>query len=261
MRVFFKVGILMIMITTCLSCNNAERNVISEDQFTGLTNFEGLQDQFLLGSHLCREPMPPMDEIKRDMLILKDKGFNLIKLQEHWAIDEPEEGQYNFSKYEELISYAKSLGLYVYIGLTCEQAPSWLYRKYPECRMVGRNGLPIVYEAQNTMPADGKPGPCFDHPGAREAQNKFIGNLVQTLGKYDNVLVWNPWQEVGYWPERQVGQPVCYCENTMASFHNWLKERYQTLDSLNNQWKTNYTSWENISSNRGIIVCMRPPAG
>jgi beta-galactosidase len=191
-----------------------------------------------------------MDEMKRDMEILKEKGFNLIKLQEHWAIDEPDEGQYNFSKYEELISYAKSLGLYVYIGLTCEQAPSWLYEKYPECRMVGRNGLPIVYEAQNTMPADGKPGPCFDHPGAREAQNKFIEKLVQTLGKYDNVIVWNTWQEVGYWSERLVGQQVCYCENTMKSFQSWLKDKYKTLDSLNNEWKTNYTRWENISPNR-----------
>jgi beta-galactosidase GanA len=95
------------------------------------------------------------------MLILKEKGFNLIKLQEHWAIDEPEDGKYDLSKYEKLISDAKSLGLFVYVGLTCEQNLTWLYRKYPDCRMVGRNGLPIVYEAQNTMPADSKPGPLY----------------------------------------------------------------------------------------------------
>ena len=64
--------------------------------------------------------------------------------------------------------------------------------------------------------------------------------------------MWNTWQEVGYWPERLVGQPVCYCENTMKSFHNWLKDRYKTLDSLNIEWKTNYTSWENISPNRNF---------
>ena len=242
----------IILITIYNSCNNSDKKKISENYLTDTSNIKILENQFLLGSHLCREPMPSMDEMKRDMEILKEKGFNLIKLQEHWAIDEPEEGQYDFSKYEKLIAYAKSLGLYVYIGLTCEQAPAWLYKKYPECRMVGRNGLPIVYEAQNTMPADGKPGPCFDHPGAREAQNKFITKLVQTLGKYDNVLVWNTWQEVGYWSERLVGQPVCYCENTMTSFHNWLKEKYKTLDALNNEWKTNYTRWEYISPNRNF---------
>ena len=72
---------------------------------------------FPLGSHLCREPMPPMDELKRDMETLKRHGFNLIKLQEHWMVDEPLEGQYDFSKYVELIDYAARLETGVYLGL------------------------------------------------------------------------------------------------------------------------------------------------
>ena len=32
---------------------------------------------FPLGSHLCREPMPAMTELKRDMENLKRHGFNL----------------------------------------------------------------------------------------------------------------------------------------------------------------------------------------
>jgi len=55
---------------------------------------------FPLGSHLCREPMPPMSELKRDMANLKRHGFNLIKLQEHWAVDEPQEGRCDFTRYE-----------------------------------------------------------------------------------------------------------------------------------------------------------------
>jgi len=38
--------------------------------------FSGL---FPLGSHLCREPMPAMSEMKRDMENLKRHGFNLVK--------------------------------------------------------------------------------------------------------------------------------------------------------------------------------------
>jgi beta-galactosidase len=44
-----------------------------------------------------------MAELKRDMETLKRHGFNLVKLQEHWAVDEPLEGHYDFSRYEELI--------------------------------------------------------------------------------------------------------------------------------------------------------------
>ena len=125
---------------------------------------------FPLGSHLCREPMPSMAEMKRDMALLKKQGFNLIKLQEHWMTDEPAEGRLQFERYEELISHAASLELGIYLGFTCEQAPHWLYVKHPDCRMVGRNGLPIIYEAPTTLPADGKPGACFDHPGAMADQ-------------------------------------------------------------------------------------------
>ena len=248
-------NILIILLTSFLigSCNtdtNKKEEGSSIHRVESKADLDQFQQQFYLGSHLCREPMPPMDELKRDMETLKANGFNLIKLQEQWAVNEPEEGQYDFSKYEELIAYAKKLGMRVYLGLTMEQAPAWLYKKYPDCRMVGIDGTPIIYEAQSPMPADGKPGPCFDHPGARAAQRAFIHALVKALGKYDNVIVWNTWQEIGYWSERLVGQKVCYCQNTMNAFRSWLKEKYVSLDNLNKQWNTHYAQWDYISPSR-----------
>ena len=109
MRKFFVVIIIIALNSLYFSCKNVDRNITVTKNFTTTANLEKLQEQFLLGSHLCREPMPPVDELKKDMQILKQKGFNLIKLQEHWAIDEPEEGLYNFSKYEELIAFAKKM--------------------------------------------------------------------------------------------------------------------------------------------------------
>lgn len=211
-------------------------------------NAKQFEKVFPLGSHLCREPMPAMSELKKDMEILKKHGFNLIKLQEHWAIDEPWEGHYDFSRYEELIRYAGKLDMGVYLGLTCEQAPAWLWRKYPEYRMVGRNGQPVF--SSTAMPADGKPGPCYDHPGAMEKQIKFIKNLVQTLGVFENIVVWNTWQEIAYWAEAITGQDVCYCEYTLNFYRQWLEERYGDLDKLNKEWNTRYGDWKDISPAR-----------
>ena len=206
---------------------------------------------FPLGSHLCREPMPLMSELERDMENLKRHGFNLIKLQENWAVDEPLEGQIRLEKYEELIAHAARLDLGVYLGLTCEQAPGWLWRKYPDCRMVGRNGLPVAYEAQSTLPADGKPGPCYDHPGAMAEQLRFIRELVKTLGQYENLVVWNTWQEVAYWAESFTGgQSVCYCEHTLAHWRRWLSDKYGDLDGLNRAWNTRYGDWRYVAPDR-----------
>lgn len=243
--------VLTLVVVGSISCNHQGKDAAAvPGTELPAADLQKFQEKFYLGAHLCREPMPEMDELLRDMETLKKNGFNLIKLQESWAVNEPEEGVYDLSKYEKLIEHARKLDMYIYLGLTCEQAPAWLFDKYPDCKMVGHDGTQIAYEAQSPMPADGKPGPCFDHPGARAAQEKFIDHLVKTLGKYDNVLVWNTWQEIGYWSDRLVGQPVCYCNNTMAVFHNWLKEKYGSLQHLNKEWKTNYAKWEDISPSR-----------
>jgi len=217
-------------------------------------NWQQFATLFPLGSHLCREPMPPMSELKQDMENLKRHGFNLVKLQENWMLDEPLEGHYDFSRYEELIEHAAKLDMGIYLGLTCEQAPGWLWRKHPGCRMVGRNGLPIAYEAQTTLPADGKPGPCYDHPGAMADQIRFIKRLVQVLGRYQNAVNWNTWQEIGYWSERLAGQPVCYCDNTLNAFRAWLAEKYGDLDGLNRAWNTRHLDWASVAPDRCAIV-------
>ena len=116
--------------------------------------------------------------------------------------------------------------------------------------MVGKNGLPIKYETQYTMPADGKPGPCFDHPDAMERQLKYINEFVKHFTKYENILVWNIWQEIAYWSEGSIGTDVCYCENTQKHFRKWLKEKYGTLENMNSCWGSNFGDWEQVAPHR-----------
>ena len=215
-------------------------------------NKERFWQLFPLGSHLCREPMPPMGELKRDMEILKNKGFNLIKLQENWMLDEPAEGVYKFEKYHELIAHAGRLDMGVYLGLTCEQAPNWLWEKHPGCRMEHKDGTMATYQAQSTLPADGKPGPCYDDPGAMADQLRFIKKLVAELGEHENIVVWNTWQEIGYWADWLSGGPVCYCPNTIAFYRRWLESVYGSIDALNEHWNVRYGSFGSIVPDRGV---------
>lgn len=253
MKKFFYYFLIIVVLTGINSCKTKEdRNqYMTVFKADTVSNYHVLENQFLVGTHLCRKPMPDMAELKHDIGLVKKNGFNYIKIQTHWALDEPSEGVYDFSDYEELIKYAEKLGLQVYVGLTCEQAPGWLWEKYPDCRMVERNGLPVSFEAPYTIPADGKPGPCFDSQGARDAMTRYIKAMVSKLGKYKNIGLWNTWQEIAYWRD------VCYCPNTQEHFREWLKAQYGTLDSLNKNWYTAYSDWKSIKPNMGPVVGTR----
>jgi hypothetical protein len=123
--------------------------------------------------------------------------------------------------------------------------------------MVYENGQPHNDPTQYLLPADAKPGPCWHHPGARVAGVRFVETLGREIGKYDNILVWNVWQEIGFWPMRPGHLGLCYCPNTLREFRLWLREKYHTLPELNRTWLTAYGDWDEIDPPR--MFSMLPP--
>ncbi len=121
-----------------------------------------------------------------------------------------------------------------------ETAPAWLWKKYPDASMAYETGEPHNDTTQFVLPADGKPGPCWHHPGAREAGIRFIEAVGREIGKYDNILVWNVWQEIGFWPMRPGHLGFCYCHNTLPEFRRWLRAKYKTLENLSQAWLSAY---------------------
>ena len=205
---------------------------------------------FPFGTHVYREPCLDIDGVLRDLPLLKSYGFNMIKIQEHWSADESREGEYDFSRVEQVVKRADELDLGVYLGLTMEQAPAWIWRKYADCHFVYSDGRRHNQPTQYTIPMDGKPGPCWDHPGVRAAATRFIGELARTLGQYKNIWAWNTFQEIGFWPNTAGKLGFCYCPHTLARFREWLREKYGTLAALNATWQISYADWDEVEPPR-----------
>ncbi|MGQ9515532.1 MAG: beta-galactosidase [Thermoproteota archaeon] len=218
----------------------------------GDVRYSWKKDLFPLGTHFYREPSRSIEELKHDMLVVKNLGFNMLKLQESWSVDEKVEGKIDLGKVETLVEEAERLGLYIYFGVTMEQAPAWLWKKYPDCRMVYSTGEKHEDPQQYLLPGDGKPGPCWDHPGARDAGYRFIAEVARVIGRHDNIIVWNIWQEIGFWPMRNIPGSLgfCYCPHTLARFREWLREKYGDLEMLNRVWRTGYGDWEEVEPPR-----------
>ncbi len=206
--------------------------------------------RFPFGTHVYREPCLDLEALLADLPLLKRLGFNMIKIQEHWSADEPEEGRYEFGRVDRVIARAGELGLGIYLGLTMEQAPTWLWRKFPDCHLVGADGHSHMTPTQYTIPMDGKPGPCWDHPGARSAAERFIAELAQCLGSHENIWAWNTFQEIGFWPNQAGKTGFCYCPHTLERFRKWLVARYGSLSALNAAWQLNHASWQDVEPPR-----------
>src|SRR5215469_15099544 len=129
---------------------------------------------FPYGTHVYREPSLPLEQLRADFPLLKRLGFTMIKIQESWSTDERKEGEIDLSKVAQVVSDAGQNGLLVYFGVTMEQAPAWLWKKFPDARMEWESGERLSDPTQYLLPNDGKPGPCWNHPGARAAATHFI---------------------------------------------------------------------------------------
>jgi beta-galactosidase GanA len=201
---------------------------------------------FPFGTHVYREPSLPLEQIRADLPLLKQLGFNTIKVQECWADDEQQEGMINLSKVARVVSDARDYGLRVYFGVTMELAPAWFWAKFPDASLVYETGEPHNDQLQYVIPADGKPGPCWHHPEARKAAIEFIEAVGKQIGNYENVLAWNVWQEIGFWPMRPGHMGFCCCPHTLDAYRLWLRKRFGSVDKLNAAWLSGYGSFEEV---------------
>jgi beta-galactosidase len=205
---------------------------------------------FPYGTHVYREPHLPMEQFRHDFPILKRLGFNMIKIQEVWAYDEPEEGKIDLSSVSQVVSDARQNGLRVYFGVTMENPPAWFWTKYPDAYMVYEDGQPNLDPTLYVLPNDGKPGPCWHHPKALELGTRFVEAVGKEIGKYDNIEVWNVFQEIGFALLKPGHLGVCFCPNTLTAFRKWLRSRYSSLKDLNATWLTAYGDWDEVQPPR-----------
>lgn len=205
---------------------------------------------FPYGSHVYREPSLPLEQLTADLALLKRLGFSMIKIQESWSTDEKHQGTIDLSRVERVVADARQLGLLVYFGVTMEQAPMWLWKKYPDATMLYEDGSPHNDPTQYLLPSDAKPGPCWHHPDARAAATRFIEAVGRQIGRYDNIAVWNVWQELALTPYRPGHKYLCYCAHSLAAYRDWLRAKYTSLDELNARWRTGFGEWDEVEPPR-----------
>jgi beta-galactosidase len=178
----------------------------------------------------------PAERWPEDLRRMRAAGMTVVRVAEFaWSSLEPTEGQYHLDWLEHAIELAGSAGLKTVIGTPTAAPPAWLTQKYPEVLAIRENGLP---ETRHGARCHYSP----TSPRYQEFCRQIAQTLAQRFGHNPHVLGWQIDNE--YWS-------YSYDAHSLRRFQNWLRERYGTLDKLNQAWTNaywseDYSDWSQI---------------
>jgi beta-galactosidase len=215
--------------------------------------------EFIYGAEFFRPPNPPR-ALRHEMLktIANEYKFNTIRIYCSWVYLNPEPGKFDFSEIEGVLNDCDQLGLKVLMGAVIEEAPYWLEAANPESRFVDALEVQQRLQTASINMSGGWPSLCMDWAPVRDAAEKFLRELATVVSKHSSMYAYDVWNEPHLEPSggREFNASTdqklyCYCEKTVSSFQNWLKQRYGTLENLSEAWVRRYPSWDVIDPPRG----------
>jgi len=185
-----------------------------------------------------------------DARLMQTSGVNFISLGIFsWSKLEPKPGIYNFDWLDRVIDLLYAHDVYVNLATATASPPPWFSRQHPD-------SLPV-----DEMGARYNPGSrqqyCPNNQAYKEAAQALAGKMAERYHQHPGVAMWHINNEYG------CHNSECYCATCTAVFRQWLQNRYQTIDTLNDAWgtafwSTAYSDWGEISLPNRTISFYNP---
>lgn len=151
-----------------------------------------------------------------------------------WALISKGEDDYDFTMLDAIVARVAESGRRFVMATATGALPPWLAHLHPEVNRTDFEGRRHVYgQRHNACPSSG----VFRRLSARLA-----GKIAERYAGHPALVAWHIGNEYG---------GACYCGNCAAAFRVWLRERYTTLDRLNQAWcatfwSHTFTDWAEI---------------
>ena len=174
---------------------------------------------------------------KEDMRLAKLAGINSLSVGIFsWAVLEPEEGKYSFGWLDEVMDMLAENKITAVLATPSGARPAWMSRKYPEVLRVDSMRRRLLHGKRHNH--------CLSSPVYRE---KITAINTALAGRYKD----HP--ALGIWHISNEYSGECHCPLCQERFRNYLKNRYNSLDALNEAWWTSFwahtfTNWSQVES-------------
>jgi beta-galactosidase len=174
---------------------------------------------------------------EQDLKLMEAANIRVVRIAEYaWSRMEPAENRCDFDWLERAVALAAKHGIFVVLGTPTNAPPAWLTQKYPDVLRVTKQGRRVTHGEREH----------YSYASARylEFGRRIAEAMAQRFGHNSNVIGWQIDNQYGI-------DRISYDEDTHRQFQKWLKDRYGSLESLNQHWATNYWSqtydnWEEI---------------
>ena len=178
---------------------------------------------------------------------MKELGFTVIKLWAVWNTIEKTKGEYDFTDLDKLVDISAKNGLEVIINTIPEGAPYWTEQENAASLYKTSKGEVLTYSGPANIPSAGWPGLCLDNEDAQSLVANFIYETAKHFADNAAVIAIDVWNEPHLEPMFDYsGQLLCYCDGSKDRFRQWLRERYGTLEKLNQKWFRCYSDWSQV---------------
>ncbi len=167
----------------------------------------------------------PTERWETDARMMQAAGLNITRLAEFaWVKMEPQEGVFDFDWLDEALAVLARHDVSAILCTPTAVMPAWVARTYPETLAMQADGTRIVWGVRKNN--------CFTSGAYRLLSERITRAMAEHFRDTPNVVGWQT--------DNEFGNPVCFCDTCRASFHDWLRARYGTLDALNAAWGTHF---------------------
>jgi beta-galactosidase len=171
----------------------------------------------------------PEEVWDEDVRLMKEAGVNIVSLGIFsWSRIQPAEDVWDFAWLDTVIDKLHAGGIAVNLATATASPPPWVSARYPE-----------------TLPTDDRGASYW--PGSRQhfapsspVYRRLAGELVRRIAEryaaHPAVVMWHVGNEFG------CHLPMDFSDAARDAYRVWLRERYRSIDALNDAWGTSFWS-------------------
>lgn len=176
--------------------------------------------------------------VAEDIEWMKKTGINVVRIGEFaWSKLEPEEGRIDVSFLVDMIKRLHENGIETVLCTPTPTPPIWFSHGHPERMHVDQEGRVMNHGSRQHA--------CTNNAYFRGKAAQITEELAKKAGQLPGLIAWQLDNEF------KCHIAECMCSTCKGLWHEWLEDRYGTIDRLNEEWGTHiwseyYQSFEQV---------------